>query len=113
MDIGPDSLIIFHVCLWLLLGSVASGLVFAHDNLKAWRSLTVCFSIFCFCLYAPLGWIVIWNLIFPLLGEDGNTCGGISSLIALALTPCFFVGLSVAVYTFIRRLKGDNTPSEK
>ncbi len=102
--------VIFHVCLWLMLGSIASGVVFAHDNLKVWRSLTVCFSIFCFCLYAPLGWILIWNLVYPLFGEE-DACGGIGALLALALTPCVFVGLCVAVYTLIRRLKEDDTPS--
>ncbi len=102
--------VIFHVCLWLMLGSIVSGLVFAHDNLKAWRSLSVCFSLFCFVLYAPLGWILIWNLIYPFFGEE-DACGGIASLFAMALTPCVFMGLSVAVYTLIRRLKEEDTPS--
>ncbi len=109
MNLDTES-VIFHVCFWLILGSMAAGIVFAQDKLKAWRSLTVCFSVFCFCLYAPLGWILIWNLIYPLFGEEG-ACGGIASLLALVLTPCVFVGLCVAVYTLISRLREDEALS--
>ena len=101
---------ILHVALWLMLGSLASGICFALSKRNALRCIAVCFSGFCFCLYAPLGWFVIWSFIYPLFGEEGIS-GIIGQLLALALTPLVFVSVSIAAYAIIRNLNSENPPT--